>query len=243
MPELSLNALANVEEATAHERPASLQRHLEQGSSHPSYILRNVGQVGHERESLDFDARNVRLNETVDFAERVLDAAAHHRQHALVGDEIKLLQLLVSHLKLLELAALWHETDDLLVVHVLFELGVYHVNSVVLYVVVAGRAAQVCGTEQARGLVEPSHVGLVQLTCRDANQVLAVLLQVGIALESLVSQAVVERIEFHAHVQIGVAEPFGAFDHIGHWAQADLGVQVVGEAVYELRLDRRLACH
>ena len=240
MPELFLKRFANVQQPTGHDRPSALDHNFEYSSHDSRRILVDIRRIADQRKPVHSTPRYVRLDEDVHFARAVL-RAAHDWKNARLVQQVELFHFFVSGLDLGELVALGDQAEDFFVGHDFLEPRVGHFDGVVFDVVVAGCSAQVGRRENSVRFVESKHVGFVEEARGYFDQVLAEDDQVVVVLHGFVGEAVGERVELHADVQVGVAEPFDAFSDVGHAAQADLGVQVVGQAVEVLTFDWDLA--
>lgn len=123
------------------------------------------------------------------------------------------------------------------IIHGLLHLGIEQINSVALDVVVTGGASQIGGVESATGFVESQHSSLIEETSRDSNEVLAVLFEPRIGLECAVSEAIRQRVVFHANKHVCVAKPFHRLLDVRYAAEAHFCVQVVRETLLELTFD------
>ena len=90
----------------------------------------------------------------------------------------------------------------------------------------------------------PDHIALVEsLRCVD-NQLPAMLLQVWVVLLFVISNAVSQGILHHPLKEVRVPQPLCRLLDIRDSTKHDLGIEIVRQALEELRLDRHLvSCH
>lgn len=82
----------------------------------------------------------------------------------------------------------------------------------------------------------------MQRARRVGHQVAAVHLEAGVERRRVGRDAVRQRVDRHAAVQVRVLQPRDALAHVGHRPEHRLGVEVVDQRVGELGLDRHRGC-
>jgi len=109
------------------------------------------------------------------------------------------------------------------------EHRVERLNGAVLDVIMRRDAAEVRHGQVPTALVKATHHAGVQQIRGISHELQTLVLQLRIAVQSIVFDSIYEGILAHADEQKSIAEPAGSFFDVVHRAVHDFGVKVVGE--------------
>mmetsp|Transcript_28044 Transcript_28044/g.66664 ORF Transcript_28044/g.66664 Transcript_28044/m.66664 type:complete len:432 (-) Transcript_28044:2560-3855(-) len=238
-PHALVDHLAEVEALEGEGRPAAAQHDLEQRAEQAAGALRDVDHVREQREPVELQLRDVRLQQDVDLGRRLLDTLFDRDRHP-VRQLLQLHLLLLAHHHVLELAGQREDAEQLDVADGRLEVVVERCNRRVRHVEVRRHASEV-GRLQVSGLAVVLHqVRLKQRCRRRMRQVQSPLLQYGVLLNLVGGDAVERGVAEHADVEVRVAQPVYSVAHALDRAEDDLGVEEIGELLDHLGLDREL---
>ena len=241
-PEPPLDHLAQRQGLVRRRRPAALERHLEERAAEPRGRLAHERHVGDEREALEAQVRDVGLQQRVHLGRRLVHALLDGDRHA--RRELRELELLLrADVHVAELAREREEAEELDVREVRLEVLVVRRHRLRRDVVVRGDAAERRRAERARAPVVGDEAVPVQPQRRRVREVEAPLEEARVVGVAAGGGAVALGRAQRADVEVRVREPGRGVAHVAHGAERDLGVEVVGQVLDELRLDRQLLVH
>mmetsp|Transcript_20226 Transcript_20226/g.41320 ORF Transcript_20226/g.41320 Transcript_20226/m.41320 type:complete len:682 (-) Transcript_20226:1713-3758(-) len=139
-PHALVDHLAHVEHPIGQPRPAALEHDLVDAAHQPRGGLRDVDHVGEQREAVQLDLRDVRLQQHVGLGGGLVDALLDGDGHAL-DQPRQLLLLLLAHRDVGEVLGEREEAEQLDVAQCRLEELVVHGDGGVAHVVVGGHTA------------------------------------------------------------------------------------------------------
>mmetsp|Transcript_62196 Transcript_62196/g.148188 ORF Transcript_62196/g.148188 Transcript_62196/m.148188 type:complete len:1090 (-) Transcript_62196:715-3984(-) len=238
-PHALVHHLAEVEALERERGPPPPQHDLVQRTEQTPSRLGDVDHVGHQRESVQLQLRDVRLEEHVDLGGRLLDALLDRDRHP-VRELVQLHLLLLPHHHVLELPREGEDAQQLDIGHRGLEVVVEHRDRLVADVEVRRHAPQVRALEVAALAVVLDEVGLEEGRRRRVDQVRPSLLHRRVFFH-LVGRDVVERgVPQHPHVEVRVPEPLDSLADVLDGPEHDLRVEDVRQVLNHLGLDREL---
>ena len=214
-------------------RPAALENNLKDTSQDAPCRLSDVHHVSHKRETFEFHATNVSLQQDIDLCCRLFDGFLHRNGDAL-GKFSEFQFLFLPHRDVFKLLSEGKQAAQFDVSHRGLEVLVERFHGPVADVVMACDAAQVGGLQVTAAPVVSAQARLVKLRRGGVDEVRAAHLQRRIILQRIDANSVQVGVPQHPDVKVGITEPVHRVPRVLHRTEDHLRIERIREVVHKL---------